>query len=348
VEDEVERVSAFRRLSPLLASAGQPSPSEIEVIAQAGFKHLINLALPTSPGALADEASLAERAGLEYLHLPIDFELPDLRQASQLFSALDERQNEPVFVHCAKNMRVSALLYVYRCILAGVPARQARADLHAIWQPNHIWRRYMSNAALRALPRPVRLETERLVLRDAEPGDAEAIQRYAGDPEVVRLMVWGPNTLEQTREFLQHRVGYQQVDPERREFELLIVEKATDRVVGGAGLRVHDSAALSGDLGYVLTRAYWGQGIVPEACHKLLELGFGGFGLHRIWASADARNLQSRRVMEKLGMRREAHLRDEQWIKDQYRDTVVYALTEDEYWSREAQVNPAAAMVSEA
>lgn len=346
MEDEVERVAAFRRLSPLLASAGQPSPREIEAIARAGFKHLINLALPTSPGALADEAGLAQRAGLEYLHLPIDFELPELRQAARLFSALDERRSEPVFVHSAKNMRVSALLYVYRCVVAGVPPRQARADMHTIWQPNHSWRRYMSNAALRALPRPVRLETERLVLRDAEPGDAESIQRYAGDPEVVRLMIWGPNTLEQTREFLQHRVGHQQVDPERREFELLILEKETGLVMGGAGLRVHDSAALSGDLGYVLARAHWGRGIVPEACHKLLELGFGSLGLHRIWASADARNLQSQRVMEKLGMRREAHLRDEQWIKEQYRDTVVYALTEDEYWSRQAQANPGAAMVS--
>lgn len=347
MEDELERVSGFRRLSPLLASAGQPGPRDIEAIARAGFKHLINLALPTSPGALADEASLAQRAGLEYLHLPIDFELPELPQAARLFSALDERRREPVLVHCAKNMRVSALLYVYRCVLEGVAARQARADLHAIWQPNHTWRRYMSNAALRALPRPLRFETERLLLRDAEPGDAEAIQRYAGDPEVVRLMIWGPNTLEQTREFLQHRVGHQQVDPDRREFELLIVEKATNEVVGGAGLRVHDGAALSADLGYVLARAHWGQGIVPEACRKLLELGFGSFGLHRVWASADARNLQSQRVMEKLGMRREAHLRDEQWVKDQYRDTVVYALTEDEYWSREAQANPTSVMVQD-
>ncbi|HYJ09836.1 MAG TPA: sulfur transferase domain-containing protein, partial [Polyangiaceae bacterium] len=104
MEDEVERVAAFRRLSPLLASAGQPSPREIEAIARAGFKHLINLALPTSPGALADEASLAQRAGLEYLHLPIDFELPELPQAARLFSALVERRNEPVLVHCAKNM----------------------------------------------------------------------------------------------------------------------------------------------------------------------------------------------------------------------------------------------------
>lgn len=333
MEEELRHILGFRRLSPLLASAGQPDPNGIAAIARAGFEHLINLALPTSPGALADEAALAQRAGLTYLHLPIDFEAPELDRAGQLFQALDERRNDAVFVHCAKNMRVSALLYVYRCLRAQVPIRQARADLHAIWQPNHTWRRYMSNAALLALPRPVQLETERLVLRDALSTDAEAIHRYAGDDEVVKLMIWGPNTLDQTREHLQHRVNHLQAVHDRRDFELLIVEKSSGELVGGAGLRVHDSSALSGDLGYVLARERWGQGIVPEACRKLLELGFGGFGLQRIWASADARNVQSQRVMEKLGMRREAHFRQDQWVKGAFRDTVVYALTEDEYWS---------------
>jgi [ribosomal protein S5]-alanine N-acetyltransferase len=334
VEAELQQILGFRRLSSLLASAGQPNEHGIATIARAGFKHLINLALPSSPGALANEAELAQRAGLEYLHLPIDFEAPQLEHARRLFSALDERQRDPVLVHCAKNMRVSALLYVYRCLRGGVLPLQARADLLAVWQPNHTWRRYMSNAALLALPRPVQLETERLVLRDALLSDAEAIHRYGGDPAVVELMIWGPNTFEQTREFLQHRVMHQQVAAERREFELLIVEKSSNELVGGVGLRVHDSDALSGDLGYVLARSRWGQGIVPEACRKLLELGFGGFGLHRIYASADARNLQSQRVMAKLGMRREAHFQQDQWVKGAYRDTVVYALTEDEYWAR--------------
>lgn len=333
MDEELRHILGFRRLSPLLASAGQPDPNGIGAIARAGFEHLVNLGLPTSPGALADEADLAHRAGLTYLHLPIDFEAPELDRADQLFQALDERRDQPVFVHCAKNMRVSALLYVYRCLRAHVPARQARADLHAIWQPNHTWRRYMSNAALLALPRPVQLETERLVLRDALLTDADAIHRYAGDEEVVKLMIWGPNTLDQTREHLQHRVNHLQAVRERRDFELLLVEKSSGELVGGAGLRVHDSSALSGDLGYVLARERWGEGLVPEACHKLLELGFGGFGLHRIWASADARNVQSQRVMEKLGMRREALFRQDQWVKGAFRDTVVYAMTEDEYWS---------------
>lgn len=316
-----------------MASAGQPDPSGIAAIGRAGFKHLINLALPTSPGALADEAVLAERAGLRYLHLPINFDDPEPQHAARLFAELAQLKAEPVFVHCAKNMRVSALLSAYRMVLGGVPCQLARADLHAIWEPNHTWRRYVSNAALDAMPQPVSLETERLLLRDAEPGDAEAMLRYTTDPEVCRYMVWGPNTPEQTREHLARRVAALQTRAERRAFELLIIEKATGELIGGAGLRVADSDALDADLGYVLARAKWGQGIVPEACAKLLQVAFGWFGLHRVWASTDAENLASQRVLEKLGMRREAHFVQNQLVKGRYRDTQVYALTESEYWA---------------
>jgi uncharacterized protein (TIGR01244 family) len=339
VEEELGRILAYRRLSPLLASAGQPDPSGIEAIGRAGFKRLINLATSVSPGALADEAVLAQRAGLRYLHLPVDFETPELEQAARLFEELESAADEPVFVHCAKNMRVSALLSAYRMVLGGVASRQARADLHAIWEPNHTWRRYVSNVALRAIAKPVRLETARLLLRDAQVGDADAIDRYAGDPEVVRYLVWGPNSPERTREVLKQRVTEQQIDPARRALELMIVEKASGDVVGGAGLRVADSDDLDADLGYVLARDKWGQGIVTEACQKLLDVAFGWLGLHRVWASTDAENVASRRVLEKLGLRAEAHFMQNQRVKGRYRDTLIYALTGAEYWSRSGRLD---------
>jgi len=333
MDEELGQIQAFRRLSPLLATSGQPEPSGIAAIGRAGFKQLINLATFQSPGALADEATLAEQAGLRYLHLPIDFEAPELEQAARLFEALDAAAGQPVFVHCAKNMRVSALLSAYRMVRGGVPCRAARADLHAIWQPNQVWRSFVANAALNALPRPVRWETERLVLRDAQLSDVDDVYGYASDPAVVRHMFWGPNDLERTRQVLGARVA-EQADPARRAFELMIVEKASGRVVGGAGLRLAEKRALEADLGYVLARAKWGQGIVPEACAKLLEVAFGWLGLHRVWASTDSENHASQRVLEKLGMRREAHFVQDQWVKGRYRDTLVYALTEAEYWSR--------------
>jgi uncharacterized protein (TIGR01244 family) len=333
-DEELKQITAFRRLSPNLATAGQPTSDQVTAIARAGFKHLINLALPSSPGALPDESAEAARAGLDYLHLPIDFEQPELERAAQLFRALDERQGQSVFVHCAANKRVSALLAVYRTARGGVCIRHARRDLHAIWEPNHTWRRYLVNAGLRAIPRPVRFETERLILRDAMLSDADAVQRYAGDPEVCQYMVWGPNTLDRTREVLQARVNVHQPDPERRAWELMIVDKRSGELVGSAGLRVADNAALDADIGYVLARSHWGRGIMHEACSRLLEVAFGWLQLHRVWASADAENTASQRVLEKLGLRREAHFVQNDYVKGRYRDTFVYAVTESEYFAR--------------
>jgi RimJ/RimL family protein N-acetyltransferase len=237
-------------------------------------------------------------------------------------------------VHCAANKRVSALLSVYRTARGDVSFRHARRDLHAIWEPNHTWRRYLVNAGLRAIARPVRFETERLILRDAMLSDADAVQRYAGDPEVCRYMVWGPNTLDRTREVLQARVNVHQPDPERRAWELMIVEKHTGELVGSAGLRVADNAALDADIGYVLARRHWGRGIMHEACSQLLEVAFGWLQLHRVWASTDAENIASQHVLEKLGLRREAHLVQNDFVKGHYRDTFIYAITEREYFAR--------------
>ena len=75
-----------------------------------------------------------------------------------------------------------------------------------------------------------------------------------------------------------------------------------------------------------------GRGIVLEACQRLLEVGFGWFNLHRIWASTDSENRASQRVLEKLGMRREAHFVQNELVKGRYRDTIVFAITAAEYW----------------
>jgi RimJ/RimL family protein N-acetyltransferase len=178
----------------------------------------------------------------------------------------------------------------------------------------------------------VGLQSKRLVLREIEHGDAEAMQGYAADPEVVRYMVWGPNSLEQTRAFCSGQLDIQRVR-DRRDFELALIDKTNGDLIGGVGLRVQNTVQREGDIGYVLRRDFWGQGLVAEAARSLLEFGFGVLGLHRIYATADARNLQSMRVMEKLGMRHEGTLRKNLYLRDAYRDTVLFSILEEDFWN---------------
>src|SRR5277367_2290323 len=146
------------------------------------------------------------------------------------------------------------------------------------------------------------IETERLVLREFRADDENGIHAYASDPEVVRLMIWGPNTPEQTRTFLQTVMNAQEQWP-RPFVELAIELKGDGRMIGSIGLRIKDERNRSADIGYVLTRKDWGRGYMTEAARAILDVAFRQLDLHRVWATCDPRNHASYRVMEKLGMR---------------------------------------------
>jgi ribosomal-protein-alanine N-acetyltransferase len=173
------------------------------------------------------------------------------------------------------------------------------------------------------------LHTERLHIREFEPTDEADIHEYASDPEVCRFMEWGPNTHEETRTFLARKLERMKNEP-RTEFELAVVLMAERKVIGGVGIRIKSTKHREGDIGYVLGRRYWNRGIVTEASRAVLDYGFTQLKLHRIYATCDAENRGSARVMEKLGMRYEGRKRENAFEKGRWRDTVMYAILEDD------------------
>ncbi len=170
---------------------------------------------------------------------------------------------------------------------------------------------------------PVR--TERLLLRDFRPTDLDAIHAYASDPEVARYMEWGPNTLEDTHFFLNRVLANQAAWP-RLDFGLAIELAETSVVIGSINLRLRDGANRAAEVGYCLHRDYWRRGITHEAARALIDIAFKTLGLHRVIATCDARNTGSFSVMEKLGMRREGLMLQDQEIKGAWRDTLLYAV----------------------
>jgi [ribosomal protein S5]-alanine N-acetyltransferase len=174
------------------------------------------------------------------------------------------------------------------------------------------------------------IETERLLLREFRAADEADIHAYACDPEVVRLMIWGPNTPEQTRAFLHNALKAQEQWP-RPFVELAIELKDERRMIGSIGLRVKDEANRAADIGYVLVRDCWGCGYMTEAARAILDAAFRELKLHRVWATCDPRNRASFRVMEKLDMRREAHLIKDVLEKGEWRDSYLYAILAEEW-----------------
>jgi protein tyrosine phosphatase (PTP) superfamily phosphohydrolase (DUF442 family) len=144
---QLEQIAGLLQISDRLATAGQPTSDLYPAIAAAGYQVVINLALTDSPHALADEAQIARNLGLEYLHIPVIWDAPTLADFQAFASAMDARQAQKIFVHCAANKRVSVFIYLYR-LSQGVAAITARQDLAKIWTPNEIWQTFIDTIAL--------------------------------------------------------------------------------------------------------------------------------------------------------------------------------------------------------
>ena len=138
------------------------------------------------------------------------------------------------------------------------------------------------------------LETKRLRLRPFTEEDAGDLFAYASDPRVGPMAGWPPHkTMEYSREII--RTVF------RNPNEFAIVLRETGHVIGSVGLVGRDRGESSDELGYVLSPAYWGRGIVPEAAEAVLRYGFAELGLKEIWCVCREDNRQSRRVIEKCG-----------------------------------------------
>jgi RimJ/RimL family protein N-acetyltransferase len=177
------------------------------------------------------------------------------------------------------------------------------------------------------------LRTRRLLLRELALTDAEASHRYESVAEVVRFQSHGVRTLEECRAYI--RAGLAAVaEKPRRVFDLAVT--LDDTFIGRVGLAVKDPASKQGMLWWVIDPAHQGQGYATEAAAALLAFGFEYVGLHRIYIDVDPANTSSIRVGEKLGMHREAHLRENTFLKGEWVDSVILAILDREWTERGA------------
>lgn len=172
---------------------------------------------------------------------------------------------------------------------------------------------------------PVTLRTARLLLRPFEITDADAVWAYASDPDVARFRpLPDPYTRNDALGFVKRQI---QTDwSTNAEFAIVYGH----RVVGGLSLHVspEDDRA---ELGYLLGKRWWGQGLATEAARAAVDWGFQRFNLHKVYARAHVDNRRSWRVMEKLGMSREGVLRGHWRMRDQHVDLVYFGVLRDEW-----------------
>ncbi|MDC0714139.1 GNAT family protein [Stigmatella sp. ncwal1] len=180
------------------------------------------------------------------------------------------------------------------------------------------------------------LLTARLRLREFDLEDWRATWPYESDPEVVRYQSHDVRSPEESQQYILDSRATVNESP-RRIYDLAVVLRAEERLIGRCGLKVTDASQREGALWYILDRSHWGRGYVPEAAQALLDFGFGTLGLHRVWADCDPRNPPSVRVLQKLGMRQEAHFRENAFIKGEWCDSLIFAILDREWAARPRQ-----------
>jgi ribosomal-protein-alanine N-acetyltransferase len=169
-----------------------------------------------------------------------------------------------------------------------------------------------------------RLETDRLILREIAPPDADDLFRIFSDAEAMRYWSCRPYTsveqahrlIEEMSEAMDCGAGIQWA----------ITLRGDERLIGKCGYNEWRKRHRRGDVSYIVAREHWGKGIVSEALHAVLDYGFDHLNLHSVEAGVTPGNDASTRMLERLGFHLEGRLRESFWADGMFVDSLIYSL----------------------
>jgi RimJ/RimL family protein N-acetyltransferase len=175
------------------------------------------------------------------------------------------------------------------------------------------------------------IRTDRLVLRRFEPADLEPLLVFHSDAEAVRYVPFGPRNRAETATVLERKIGGTVLREQGDLIELAAVRADDGVLVGDLLLALRSVEHATLEVGYLFAPAQHGRGYATESVRALLDLAFGVLGARRVVARVDERNGPSRRVLERVGLRLEAHLVENEWFKGELTSEVDYAVLSREW-----------------
>jgi RimJ/RimL family protein N-acetyltransferase len=178
------------------------------------------------------------------------------------------------------------------------------------------------------------IETSRLTLRPFVDHDFEAFHAMRSDEEVARYLYQEPLSQEESRDLLSRKIAGSSWANEGDWLSVAAVERESGLTVGDVGLCWVSERDRTAEIGFTFDPRHQGKGFATEAARALLDWSFGTAGLHRVIGRLEARNSASARVLEKLGMRLEAHLVENEWVKDEWQSELDYAILDREWTNR--------------
>ncbi|RJL34332.1 GNAT family N-acetyltransferase [Bailinhaonella thermotolerans] len=182
--------------------------------------------------------------------------------------------------------------------------------------------------------RPV--ETERLLLRPFTESDLDDLHDIQRRPDVARYLLSHPRSREETQEALAARVRQTDLRNEGDNLAIAVELRETGRLIGDFNLEYLSAELGRAEIGFVMHPDHSGRGYATEAGREVLRMAFGTYGFHRVIGVCNGHNHASQRLMERLGMRREAYFVQGEMLKGRRADVAVYAMLATEWAERDS------------
>jgi RimJ/RimL family protein N-acetyltransferase len=175
------------------------------------------------------------------------------------------------------------------------------------------------------------IETERLLLRPFVAEDFDAVFAMQSRPDVARYLYWDARDEEEVRDALEKKVAGTAIRSEGDAVFLAAVLTSTGELVGDMVLHLLSQEHSTAEIGFIVHPDHQGHGYATEAARPLLKLAFEDVRVHRVIGRVEPRNVGSARVLEKLGMRHEAHLIENEFVKGEWQSELIYAMLDREW-----------------
>lgn len=175
------------------------------------------------------------------------------------------------------------------------------------------------------------MTTDRLLLRPFVVTDLDALVAIHERPDVTRYLYWEPRSRDEVAAVLATRARQTILHNEGDRLVLAVERRDNGALIGEVHLMWHSALHRQGEIGFVLHPDQQGQGFGQEAAREMLHIGFAELHAHRLIGRCDSRNTASAQLMERLGMRREAHLQQNEWVKGEWTDELIYAMLASEW-----------------
>ena len=182
----------------------------------------------------------------------------------------------------------------------------------------------------------MQIETNRLLLRSFQVADLERFVAYRSDPDIARFQGWeAPFPVAVARQFIDEMMRQPPAVPGTW-YQLAMERRADGLLLGDCAIHFRDDQPRQAEIGFTLARDAQGHGYASEAVLGVLAHLFEALDYHRVAANCDAENARSAHLLERVGMRREAHFVESYWAKGRWTSEYHYAILQREWRDRPA------------